>query len=64
MVSIVEGRFQWPEHTIHSVCYGTTEHAVLLQDVLDFSAAQRIVSGQCQVMDTTHSLAELDATNQ
>ena len=45
MVSIVQGSLQRAEHTIHSVCYGTTEHAFFLQDVLDLVAAQSVIPG-------------------
>ena len=38
VVRVVESCFQWSEHTIHSIAKGTTEHAFLVQDILDFSA--------------------------
>ena len=58
MVGVVQRNLQRTEHAIHAITRTAPEHGFLLQDVLDFSATQRIVTCQGEVMDTTDFLTE------
>ena len=62
MVSIVQRGFQWPEHTIHSVCYGTAEHVFFPQYILDFVTAQRIITRKSKVMDIPDTLTQFQSS--
>jgi len=63
MVGIVQGSFQWTENGIHSIRYSTTEHIHLVEQPIQFVATKRIIDSECEIVDTTHPLAEFHTAN-
>ena len=63
MVRVVESSFQWTKHTVYPIGNGATEHILFFHDITEIVAAQRIASGEAQIMDASHPLAELDTSD-